>query len=86
MTDPDQASTPESSSSRPDPARLARLRHDMNGELFLIRGYADMLKHDATAPTPEKRRELAGQIEGCADRLATLIRQLRSLPDHDRDE
>ncbi|MGJ3242818.1 MAG: histidine kinase dimerization/phospho-acceptor domain-containing protein [Opitutales bacterium] len=76
MADSDQASTPDSPQDRTGKNGPEHIRHDINSELFLIRGYADMIGNPEVCPTPEKARELAAHIETSVDRLKALVNQL----------
>lgn len=57
-----------------DPLSLRKIIHDLNGEIFLIRGYSDLSLQ--LTENPILRRNLERMLERC-DHLEAIIRRLR---------
>lgn len=56
---------------------LRKVIHDLNGELFLIRGYADMAMQHVADQEPA-RRNLQKMIDR-SDHVEALLRELRAM-------
>lgn len=54
---------------------LRALVHDMNGQLFLIRGHCEIAKRSDSADQKEKCLQ---QIQSSTDQLERLVREMRA--------
>ena len=76
--DPNPSEPEEKTSiSRNDTLALRKIIHDLNGELFLIRGYADLAMHNLD--NQDLARKNLQKMVDRSDTVAELLMDLRTL-------